>query len=147
MISIFTIFLFILLSNNLLQAQGLYPFGLQNKIITSLAVENIDYDSRIPPSNYIFAGTEEDGVFRALADDETPEWILFGLDSIPISALTVQHWGAGPIDGLTLYAGLAPDYEHGDSSSILRREVKLSLDTNWIVSDSGFDKKRRHIYT
>jgi photosystem II stability/assembly factor-like uncharacterized protein len=99
------------------------------------------------PSNYIFAGTEEGGVFRALADDGMPEWILLGLDSIPITALTVQHWGAGPVDGLTLYAGVEPDYEHGDSTSILRREVKLSLGTSWVVADSGIDKSEGGVFT
>jgi len=111
--------------NSLDDSDGLQPFGLQDKFITALAVEQTDYNNSFPVSEYIFAGTEDNGIFKASAVDEFPDWISFGLEGKPITALTVQHWGAGPADGLRLYAGVVPDNENYDSSLIFSREVYL----------------------
>jgi hypothetical protein len=135
------------LSQNLIREnEELQPFGLQDKIITSLNAEQGDYGNNIQISDYVFAGTTEDGVFETSATSGFPDWVPIGLEDKSVTALTVQHWGTGPIDGLTLFAAVSPDYEHGDSTLIFRREVYLPTDTNWVVSDSGLDKNSTRIY-
>ena len=146
MMKIFILILFIILSNNLLLSQELQSFGLPDKIITSLAVEQGDYNSSYQLSDYIFAGTEN-GIFETSATNESPDWVSIGLENKSVSALTVQHWGAGPMDGLTLFAAVAPDYEHEDSTLIFRREIYRPIDTNWIVSDSGIYKNANRVNT
>src|SRR3990172_5425387 len=140
MMKIFILILFIILSNNLSLSQELQSFGLQDKVITSLAVEQADYNNFSQPSDFIFAGTKEDGVYKASATDESPDWTHLGLTGKPIAALTIEHWGVGPMDGLRLFAAVQPDYEKGDSTLIFSKEVRLSMDTNWVVSDSGIDE-------
>jgi hypothetical protein len=134
------------LSQNLIREnQELQPFGLQDKVVTSLTIEKGDYNTNIQISDNVFAGTEN-GVFGTSATSDSSDWISLGLENKSVTALTVQHWGAGPIDGLTLFAAVSPDYEHGDSTLIFRREVYLPTDTNWVVSDSGLDKNSTRIY-
>ncbi len=125
--------------------QELQQFGLQDKVITSLTVEQTDFAHISQLSDYIFAGTEN-GVFRTSATADSSDWVPIGLENKSVTALTVQHWGAGPADGLTLFAAVIPDYEGDDSTFIFRREVYLAADTNWIASDSGIDKSINGIY-
>src|SRR3990172_5218070 len=137
MMKIFILILFIILSNNLSLSQELQSFGLQDKVITSLAVEQADYNNFSQPSDFIFAGTKEDGVYKASATDESPDWTHLGLTGKPIAALTIEHWGVGPMDGLRLFAAVQPDYEKGDSTLIFSKEVRLSMDTNWVISGTN----------
>jgi hypothetical protein len=124
----------------------LQPYGLQDKVITTLTAEESDYNSAFSYSlDYIFAGTEEDGVFKAKANDKTPNWISLGLQNKPITALTVQHWGVGPADGLTLFAAVTPDYKQGDSTLIFKREAYLLTDSTWIIADSGIRKNNNTV--
>jgi len=134
-----------LAQNSTSENQKLQPFGLQDKVITSLTAEQSDYNSKIQISDYIFTGTEN-GVFKTSAISDSSDWVSIGLENKSVTALTVQHWGVGPVDGLTLFAAVAPDYEHGDSTLIFRREVYLPTDTNWVASDSGIDTSISEIY-
>jgi hypothetical protein len=121
--------------------QVLQPFGLQDRVITSLAMEQIDYVNLSNISEDIFVGTEN-GVFRTSTDEENPQWISLGLKDKNITALTVQHYNAiaRPPDGLRLFAAVTPNYLQGDSVLIFRREIHLLTNTNWIAADSGINK-------
>ena len=143
---LFILFILIFFTNGLSQSvkQELQPFGLQAKVITSLTAEQSDYNSNIQISDYIFVGTEN-GIFRSSAISDSSDWVSMGLENKSITALTVQHWGVGPADGLTLFAAVIP--EEGDSTLIFKREVFLPTDTNWVASDSGIDKSLNGIYT
>ena len=125
--------------------QELQPVGLQDKVITSLTVEQTDFDKITQLSDNIFAGTEN-GVFGTSLIADSSNWISIGLENRSVTALNIQHWGVGPVDGLTLFAAVIPDYEQGDSTFIFRREVYLAADTNWIASDSGISKSINGIY-
>ncbi|MFQ6113313.1 MAG: hypothetical protein ACE5NG_04385, partial [bacterium] len=86
----------------------LQPFGLEGKVITSLAAEAQERTIFTYSQNLIFAGTNGDGVFQASPFDSSHTWRSLGLDGRNITALTVQHWGVGPIDGLKLLAAVFP---------------------------------------
>ena len=143
---IFILNILIFFSNVLAQStisvsQALQPFGLEDRVITSLTTERIDYVNFRNISEDIFAGTEK-GVFQTSTDDENPEWISLGLEDKNITALTVQHYNAiaRPPDGLRLFAAVTPNYQLGDSILIFRREIHLLTDTSWIGADSGIIK-------
>ena len=147
---LFILFILIFFSNGLSQNlirenKELQPFGLQDKVITSLTTEQSDYSTNIQISDNVFAGTDS-GVFRTSAASDSSDWVSIGLDDKHVTTLTIQHWGTGPVDGLTLFAAVTPDYGQGDSTLIFRREVYLPMDTNWIASDSGIDKSSNGIY-
>ena len=125
----------------------LIPFGLQDKVITSLTGEE---SSNYFPINskYIFAGTQDNGIFiKSITAPFDSAWAPLGLEDKSITALTVQHWGRGPVDGLLLYAAVLPNDIQNDSTLIFSREVRLSADTNWIKSDSGINKNVNRINT
>ena len=48
---------------------------------------------------------------------DSSDWVSMGLENKSITALTVQHWGVGPVDGLTLFAAVIP--EENDSTLLL----------------------------
>lgn len=120
----------------------LQPFGLEGKVITSLAAEAQERTIFTYSQNLIFAGTNGDGVFQASPFDSSHTWRSLGLDGRNITALTVQHWGVGPIDGLKLLAAVFPNYQQNDSTLIYCREVFIPVDTAWAAADSGLDKSR-----
>ncbi len=145
---LFILFILIFFTNGLSQSvkQELQPFGLQNKVITSLTAEQSD-NSPFQFSDYIFAGTVDNGIFETSTSTDSSNWVSIGLVNKSVTALTVQHWGIGPADGLTLFAAVTPDYDHGDSTLIFRREFFLPTDTNWVASDSGIDKSTNEVST
>ncbi len=129
--------------NSTSENKELQPFGLQDKVITSLTAVQND-NSPYQFSDYIFAGTAEDGIFEASVTADSSDWVSMGLENKSITALTIQHWGVGPVDGLTLFAAVIP--EENDSTLLFRREVYLPTDSNWVVSDSGLDKSTSRLY-
>jgi hypothetical protein len=117
----------------------LVPFGLEGKRVTSLAMEYPEAffpDSRNHP---LVAGTVGEGVFKIFPFDSLSEWKGIGLQKKSISALTVQHWGAGPFDGNRAFAAVIPDGGKGDTL-LYAREVLLEFDTVWTPADSGLDR-------
>jgi len=125
------------------------PYGLQDKVITSLTAEESDYSDEFSffNSDYIFAGTNEDGVFRKsiTSTNDFQDWANIGLEGKSVTALTVQHWGVGPMDGLRLYAAVKPDSTDVDSTLLFSRETTNSFDTNWVALDSGINKNANSI--
>jgi photosystem II stability/assembly factor-like uncharacterized protein len=126
------------------------PYGLQDKFITSLTAEESDYSDKFSffKSDYIFAGTKDDGVFRKLiteSNNDPQDWTNLGLEGKSITAITVQHWGIGPMVGLRLYAALKPDSMGNDSTLLFSRETSTPYDTNWSTSDSGIVKDANSI--
>ncbi len=127
----------------------LVPYGLHDKVITSLTAEGTDFNNPLRNNfNSIFAGTQENGVFsKSITAPSDSAWTPLGLEDKSITALTVQHWGIGPADGLRLYAAVIPNDGQNDSTLIFSREVRLTADTNWIKSDSGIDNNVNRINT
>ncbi|KKQ83177.1 MAG: hypothetical protein UT04_C0036G0007, partial [Candidatus Daviesbacteria bacterium GW2011_GWF2_38_7] len=125
------------------------PYGLQDNVITSLTAEESDYSDEFSffNSDYIFAGTNEDGVFRKsiTSTNDFQDWANIGLEGKSVTALTVQHWGVGPMDGLRLYAAVKPDSTDVDSTLLFSRETTNSFDTNWVALDSGINKNANSI--
>lgn len=119
----------------------LTPFGLEGKSITSLTSEARDYQYGLGyfSPTPLFAGTQNEGVFGIYLSDSRRAWIPLGLNGKTITALTVQHWGVGPMDGLTLLAAIDPA-QSADFILVLKREVLLAIDTFWSAADSGLDK-------
>jgi len=118
----------------------LIPFGLDGKIITSLAMEypegNIPYSRYFP----LAAGTGGEGVFEIIPFDSAPQWQSIGLAGKSISALTIQHWGRGPADGQRALAAVHPNSGQVDTVLIYEKDVFFQLDTIWMPSDSGLDR-------
>ena len=85
-----------LLSGNSARIQ---PIGLHGKVVSSLTVEGADYGSFFPRSNSVFAGTRDSGVYRIETFDTSALWSPIGLQGRTVTALSIQHWGHGPILG------------------------------------------------
>lgn len=114
----------------------LKPFGLSGKRVTALAA--VQYFS--PPNAYLYAATEDDGVYRRSLDPMDSTWISLGLKGKKLSALDIQIWGAGPAIFHTPVVGVAPIYYNAnDTTRIYRYE-----NTKWIPADSGISRSRVH---
>ena len=119
-------------------------FGL-DKTVTSLAIEYPELYTLQQTENFpLLAGTAGDGVYIIYPFKEKSSWSAYGLQGKNISALTVQHWGVGPIDGLIAYAGLDNENTEGDTTLIFKREILVGTDTVWTPSDSGLNRESIH---
>jgi hypothetical protein len=133
--------LFLTLTLPIICSAQIVPFGLQSDTIVTLVGERVDYQ----PDAYgfiqgmsLFAGTSRSGVYRTPAHQSLPDWKQMGLQERKIRAMTVQHWGVGPRDGLHIFA--ATDRNDGDTSAqIFRCEERLygGADSTWVRADSG----------
>ena len=121
----------------------LIPFGLTEETVLSLAAEREDYPNVFSMSNTIVAGTVNKGVFIVQPYDTAHLWKQYGLAGRKIQALTLQHWGAGPRDGLTILAGVEA-LTGALRAEIFRRPLPIMFpeDSVWIPADSGLDKER-----
>lgn len=117
----------------------LQPIGLEDKVVTALAAEVQEHPFFTNYPTLLFAGTTEDGVFQISPYDTFRQWISLGLVGKSITALTVQHWGVGPVDGLKLYAAVIPHSQQSDTTLIYRREVGIPIDTMWSFFESGLE--------
>ncbi len=119
----------------------LAPYGLQDKVITSLAAEELDYgDNFYIGTNCLFAGTDKDGIFKTDPLSKLTEWAPLGLTGKYINALGVQRWGRGPAEGLKLFAAVIPKFEDSNSTLVYQREAYFTTDTIWAALDSGIVK-------
>ncbi len=100
--------------------------GLQGKRVTSLGV----YGS-------IYAGTENEGVFRLSPVARDTNWIPMGLAGKRI--LTVYPHKFGPL-GFAVSAGVHPDWSQGDSVLVY---CSILDQSEWAATDSGMP--RRHV--
>jgi hypothetical protein len=108
------------------QAPGrLEPAGLQGKKVTSLGV----YGS-------LYAGTENDGVFRCSPFSNDTTWTPMGLEGRKI--LSIYPHKFGPI-GFAVSAGVQPDRSHGDSVLVY---CSYFDQTEWAVTDSGLNHRQ-----
>ena len=115
-------------------------FGLGGTSVTSMTTE---FAGRglATPKRMLFVGTEKDGVFQSPAFDAPNSWTSLGLEGKEITAMTVKHWGVGPMDGLLLLAAIKPRQATRDTL-IFVREVGIKPDIAWAGRDSGIDKKK-----
>ncbi|MDZ7292637.1 MAG: hypothetical protein ONB44_21510 [candidate division KSB1 bacterium] len=109
----------------------LEPFGLQGERITALR-----FSPQFGPSRYnLYATTYGNGVYRHDPPRSDSLWLRLGLYDKKITALDIQVWGVGPAIFHAPVVGVAPDYEHGDSTLIYRLENE-----RWVPADSGIMK-------
>lgn len=110
----------------------LESFGLEGVRVTALR-----FSPQFGPSRYnLYATTDGNGVYRHDPTRSDSLWLRLGLYDKKITALDIQEWGVGPAIFHTPVVGVAPDYDHGDSTLIYRLE-----DNHWVPSDSGIAKK------
>lgn len=136
------IFFLLLLSS--VSSSQLRPIGLQPDFVVSLAAEQGDPgEAWYPPTaNMLFAATDGGMVFQGRTWDDGKSWVPLGPFVDPphqIVAMTVQHWGAGPRDGLHLLVSVLPAVWDPDSPLLLRHEVTMfePPDSAWVRADSG----------
>lgn len=104
------------------------PFGLQGRRVTALALAQ----HLSPPNSFLYAATENEGVYRRALETPDTAWQELGLKGKNLIALDIQVWGAGPGIFHAPVAGVLPDRSAGDSTLIYRREGE-----SWIPADSG----------
>lgn len=131
----------------LVQSAGaqLIPFGLEKEFVTTLAVEKRDRDGGAAWP-LVVAGTMSGGVHANDAFGNMTTWRQIGSLSARITALGLQHWGAGPMDGLHIFAAPARTMPSDTLPLLYRAGIRIVPpdDTLWIAADSGMD--RRAIY-
>jgi parallel beta-helix repeat protein len=129
------IFVFVVLSFfSTLWAQRLQPFGLDGQTVTALAVSPADPSTTW--NKFMFAATENSGVFyRYYLFSPDHGWFDWGLTGEKTACLFFYHWGAGPADFNTLFAGMVTDGTGTDSTLIYRYDDQ----SWWVPSDSGID--------
>ncbi|MEJ2637020.1 MAG: T9SS type A sorting domain-containing protein [Calditrichia bacterium] len=109
------------------------PFGLEDKSITALSFVPDIYLSTA--KGYMYASTESSGIFRRNLDSPDSQWISIGLKEKKITTLYTYHWGAGPAQLITIFAGVAPHPASGDS--VLLYYYQLGSTTGWLPSKTG----------
>lgn len=122
-----------------LSSSSIEPFGLQDKIVKALAVAVDGPDLSGNPLK-LFAGTLNDGVFGNHIGSGSNSWISLGLTGKNIAALDLQQWGIGPMDGLTLFAGVTGGPDTAKTALLYRRELVPRMDSTWSSADSGIDR-------
>ena len=105
-------------------AGRLRPAGLQGKKVTALGFYNS-----------VYAGTENEGVFRFHPFSSDSVWTPMGLEGKKI--LTVYPHKFGPI-GFAVSVGVQPDRSQGDSALVY---CSIFDQTEWTVTDSGLDRR------
>ncbi len=127
-------------------AAQITAYGLDGRTITALVAEVEEKDGGITQFGHLlFAGTDTGGVFLARATDKVPRWTDAGLRAGlgGVSALGLQHWGAGPRDGLHLFA--APRRAPRDTVTpcLYRTTLSYSPATpfEWASADSGLPRR------
>ncbi|MFA6233762.1 MAG: T9SS type A sorting domain-containing protein [Bacteroidota bacterium] len=135
--------IFLVIAGMPLSAQ-LRPVGLQDKTVISLTAEQGDPGEFWFPitANFIFAAATDGLVYQGRTWDDGKSWMPIGPFTDPpeqVVTLGVQHWGAGPRDGLHLFASLRPRPSTTDSPILLRYEVTMfdPPDSTWVRADSG----------
>ncbi len=121
----------------------LRPVGLPSQVIRAITAEQGDPDDRWFPvtANALFAATDSGMVMQGRTWDDGKRWVPIGPFTDPpadIVTLCVQHWGAGPMDGLHLFAAVRT---HGvaEAPVLLRNGVSMfgGPDSVWERADSG----------
>lgn len=142
----FYLLFLVLISLSSLAFSQLRPVGLQSDMIVSLAVEQGDPGEVWFPltANLIFAATEGGTVFQGRTWDDGKSWSPIGPFVDPplaVKAMTVQHWGVGPRDGLHLLASVLPAVLDPNAPRLLRHEVTMfdPPDSAWARADSGIN--------
>jgi hypothetical protein len=138
----YILLLFLLFSSQ--SFSQLRPIGLQSDLVVALAAEQGDPGGVWFPftANLIFAATNRGAVFQGRTWDDGKSWVSLGPFVDPpheVVAMTVQHWGVGPRDGLHLLASVRPRISDPDSPILLRHEVAMfgPPDSAWVRADSG----------
>lgn len=126
-----------------LHAQPVFV-GLGGEHVTHLAAEQYD------PGELWVQGTAN-LMYAAVKGGALHQGFAWSIDSVwrrlqniapppeDITALTLQHWGAGPRDGLFLLVAVRNDAEATDAGVVYRRTVDAfdPLGSTWVRADSG----------
>jgi hypothetical protein len=119
-------------------------FGMEKWWITAIAAEQGDvlggWSGTL--ANQVFAATKTDGLFQANVSRSPAQWTPIGPfrdATIDIPAITVQHWGAGPRDGLHVFA--SQRYAGGSAGQPVLWRATLDnfeiIPPDWERADSG----------
>ena len=124
------------------------PYGMDKWWITSVAAEQSDVLTSWSGAtvNQLYAATSTDGLFQANASRMPAEWTPIGPfrnATIDIPVIGVQHWGAGPRDGLHVFASVRNRDGAFDSAVLLRSEYTpfITDPPVWERADSGMTGK------
>lgn len=124
------------------QAQ-LVQVGLDGTSVVAVVAEQGDPGEQWFPvtSNALFAATR-DMVWQGRTWDDGKSWMPIGPFADPpvdIVTLGLQHWGAGPMDGLHLLASVREADPSPERPVLLRHSVRYvgPFDSVWVRADSG----------
>ncbi|MCB2203494.1 T9SS type A sorting domain-containing protein [bacterium] len=123
-----------------------YPVGLEERYIDHITAEQGDMEGSWFPgtANMLFASVQRYGIFRGYSWDEAGEkWEFIGPAADPalkVTALGVQHWGVGPMDGILLLAGIERHGQQAPFDPVLLRKGFTyfgGTEVDWERADSG----------
>lgn len=103
-------------------------FGLQSKRVTALGL----LQHRSLPSSYLYATTEDDGVYFRSLDALDSTWKSIGLEEKNLTALDIQTRHTGADIYFSPIVAVSPQREAGDTTRIYRYENQ-----QWLAADSG----------
>ncbi|MCZ7555354.1 MAG: hypothetical protein M5R41_02980 [Bacteroidia bacterium] len=118
--------------------------GLGGEHVTHLVAEQCDPGERWVPgtANLLYAAVKGGALHQGFTWDDSGVWRRLE-DIAPtmedVTALTVQHWGVGPRDGLFLLAAVRHDAEATEAGVLFRRAVDAfnPVGDAWVRADSG----------
>jgi hypothetical protein len=121
--------------------------GLSGEHVTYLAAEQCDPGELWVPgtANLLYAAVKGGALFQGYTWSNDSVWRRLE-DIAPrpedITALTVQHWGVGPRDGLFLLAAVRHDAKALDAGVLFRRSVDVfdPMGSAWVRADSGITR-------
>lgn len=134
---LFSISLGVLLSMSTLQAQRLQIFGLEGMTVTSLASSPADAEYGLLNGTFLIADTDILGVFLRDLSQPDSDWVSLGLRGKRITSVYVYHWGVGPGEFNTPFAGVEPDRAGGDSTLL----YQYTPEGKWVSSDRGINRR------
>ena len=136
--------LLLLLVSTMSAAAQLRQVGLDGERIVCIAAEQGDPGEQWFPvtSSVLFAATRTGMVWQGRTWDDGKQWLPIGPFSDPpvdIVTLGLQHWGAGPMDGLHLLLSVRETTPSAQRPILLRRSVQYvgPFDSVWVRADSG----------
>jgi hypothetical protein len=121
--------------------------GLTGEHVTHLVAEQCDPGELWVPgtANLLYAAVKGGALHQGFTWDDSGVWRRLE-DIAPtmedVTAITVQHWGVGPRDGMFLLAAVRHDAKATEAGVLFRRSVDAfdPLGSVWVRADSGLTR-------